>query len=43
MYKDKGSSSRGTDPMGAVVCAGRISEHLEGECVGRSGGKAIRI
>ena len=43
MYKDKGDSSGRTDLMDAVIHTGRISGHLEEECVRRSGGRTIRI
>ena len=43
MHEDKGSNSRRADPMDVVVCVGRISGYLEGECVRRPGGRAIRI
>ena len=29
--------------MGVVICIERISRHLEGECVGESGGRIVRI
>ena len=41
MHEDEGSSSGGTDPMGAVICAVGISRYLEEEHVGRSGGGTI--
>ena len=34
--KDKRSSDRGTDTMSIVICAGRISEYLEGKYTRRS-------
>ena len=43
MYKDEGDSSGRTDLVGAIIHTGRISGHLEEECVRRSGGRTIRI
>ena len=31
MHEDEGSDSRRTDPISAVICAERVSRHLEGE------------
>jgi len=42
-HEDKKSISGKTDSMGAVICVGRISRHLEGECIGGFGGRTIRI
>ena len=45
IHKDKneGSTTRGTDPIGAVLCARKISRCMEGKCVGRieDGGTGI--
>ena len=42
-HEDKESNSGGTNPMGVVICAERISRYLEGECVGRLGRGTIGI
>jgi len=42
-HEDEGSNGGRTNPIGAVICAGRISGHLEGECVGGPGGRVIKI
>ena len=41
--EDKGSTTRGTGPMGAVLCARRISRCVEGKCVRRTGSRETRI
>ena len=43
IHEDKRSNGRRADLMDVVVCIGRISGHLEGECVRKPGGRAIRI
>ena len=41
--KDKGGISRRADPVGAVICAGRISRYLEEEHTRRSGGRVAGV
>jgi len=43
MHEDEESSGERADPIGIVICTGEISKHLEGEHVGRPGGRTIRI
>ena len=45
VHKDENerSSSGRTDSMGAVICIEKISEFLEGECLGGSGRGNTRI
>jgi len=42
-YENEEGTSGGTNPMGIVIHAGRISRYLEGECDGGLGGRAIGI
>jgi len=42
-HEDEGSIGKRTDSMGVVIHAGRISEYLEGECIGGSEERIIRI
>ena len=41
--KDKRNSSRGADLVDIIVYISRVSRYLEGEHVGRSGRRVIRI
>ena len=43
MHENERDISGRTDSMGAIICIRRIGGHLEGEYVGGSGGRAIRI
>ena len=45
IYKDEneGGGSRRTNPVGTIICARRVSRHLEEEYLGRFGGRRIRI
>jgi len=45
VYKDEdeGSTTRGTGPMGAVLCTRRVSRCVEGKCVGRTGSKELEF
>ena len=45
IHKDEneGGGSKRTDPVGTIICARRVSGHLEGECLGRFGRRRIRI
>ena len=42
-YENKKGNSRRTDSIGAIIYAGRISKHLKGEYIRRSGGRTTRI
>jgi len=41
--KDKRSSSGRANPVGVIICTGRISGYLKGEHTGRSRERIIRI
>ena len=41
--KNKRDTIRGTDPMGAVLYAGRVSGHMKRKCVQRTKGGGTRI
>jgi len=41
--EDEGSTTRGTGPMDAVLCARRISRHVKGKCIRRTGSRGTRI
>ena len=41
--KDERNGSWGTNSVSTILCVGRVSRHLEGEHVGRSGRRIIRI
>jgi len=45
VYKDEDEKdgSRGASLVGTIICAGRISRHLEGECLGEFGGGETRV
>ena len=45
VYKDEDerSTTRGTGPMDAVLCARRVSRHVEGKYVRRTGSRRTRI
>ena len=45
IYKDEVERviSRGIDPVGPLLCTGRISKYLEGKCHGRVGNRRDRI
>ena len=41
--EDERSTTGGTGPMGAVLCARRVSRCVEGKCVGRTGSKELEF
>ena len=41
--KDEGGSSRGADSVGTIICARRISKHLEGEHLEGFGERRTRV
>ena len=41
--EDEGKYSRRTGVVGIVICTGRVSRHMEGECDGRVGGRGSGI
>ena len=41
--EDERSTTRGTGPMGAVLCVRRISRCVEGKYVGRTRSRGTRI
>ena len=41
--KDEGGTTRGTDPIDIVLCARRVSRHIEEKCVGKTGSGGTRI
>ena len=43
MHEDEEGTSGEANSMGVVICAGRVSRHLEEEHVGGPGGRTIRI
>jgi len=45
IYKDENErgSSRKTDSVGVIICARRVSRHLEEECPGGFGRRGIGI
>jgi len=45
IYTDENerSTSRETNPVGVVICTGRSSRHVKGECIRRLGRRTIGI
>ena len=41
--EDEGGTTIGIGPMGAILCARRVSRYVEEKCIGRTRGRKARI